>query len=379
MAKKIYDIVPPNVRKKAAAKKSSAKPEKKYVRVVRQKPVEAEVMGAFQKPQKEAHVRQPKEANFSWFKVLAGTVGVLVLAAAVFLYFKLQKADIEIWPKTEVLSFNQKVEANKLADNAVLVEVIQDEKDLWQAFEATGKTSANSKATGTITVYTTYSPASAVTLKAGTHFLSDSVKYFVTLAKIVVPAAKKSGSKTVPGSISVKVQAQDAGSEYNIGPAKFSVPKLAGTDYYYSVYASSSDSMVGGSAKSVKQVTDDDIQGAKDTLTQKLIDSLKESIKSKMTPDDILLDNAISTNVIDASSAVKAGATVDSFNYQAKVGATALVVKKSDLKKVSKDYIFSQIPSEKTILSTLKSSQRGEKEKCVVTSASIDERKGKTN
>jgi hypothetical protein len=281
---------------------------------------------------------------------------VLFLALGIFLYFKLQKAEVDIWPKTEILSFNQQITADKtvasvdLENNLIPVQILQEEKESWQEFDATGIALTDSKAGGIITVFNSYEPASPISLKAGTHFLSDSGKYFVSLQKITIPAAKTSGGKVVPGSVTVKVEAEEAGDGYNIGPAKFSVPKLSGTAYYYSVFASSSASMSGGYSKNVKKVTDDDIQNAKDTLVEKLSEDVVNSLKSKLSSDDILLDNAISTDVVNASSVIKEGAAIDKFNYQVKISVTALAFKKQDLEDLAKKYIVSQISDSETFL-----------------------------
>jgi len=296
-----------------------------------------------------------KERRSPLAGILIG-VGVLVVVAAVYLFFKLPKADIAIWPKTDVLSFKQTVTGDKTADlvdltnKTIPVQYLEEEKEGSQEFPGTGSASDDGKATGTIKVYNKYDPPAPLTLKAGTHFLSDSGKYFVTLQKIVIPAAKKSGGKITPGSIEVKVVAAESGPSFNIKSAKFSVPKLAGTPYYYSVYAESSGEMTGGYTGKVKKVTDDDIQEAKATLTKKLLGDAETSLKGNISSEYILLDNAISSETETSSSSVKAGTVAENFTYKAKVIARALVIKKSDLDKFAKDYIISQMPDSKTML-----------------------------
>lgn len=334
MAKKIYDIKPP----------------KKVHRIEEKKPIKGQVN---KKQHKETLSR--KERHFPLKEVLVGS-GILVLILAGILYFKLQKVDVKIWPKTEVLSFKEQLLADNSVDlidsnsKTIPAQYFEEEKDIWQEFPATGNASNDGKAEGTIVVYNSYSPASSLTLKSGTHFLSDSGKYFVTLQKIVVPAAKKQNNKTVPGSIAVKVQATEAGEDYNIKPSKFSVPKLSGTSYYYSIYAESSKAMTGGFSSEIKKVTEEDIQNARDTLTKKLLNDTQEALKNKISADYVLLDNAISAEITESSSAVKAGAVVDKFSYQAKAKATALVFKKSDLESFIKEYINSNISDPKTFL-----------------------------
>ncbi len=354
MAKKIYDIVPPKAKRptsrqagKITIVKKTVVAEENLPRKAGKSPaMHAHAEHVAQKPNKE--VRGHKTSNFSWIKILAIASSVVVLALVVFFYFKLQKADIEIWPKTETLSFSQKIIADKSVDsideskNIIPAESIEEEKNLSQEFPSSGQAQNDSKAKGTVKISNNYSPATPITLVAGTHLLSDSGKYFVTLKKVTVPASKKVNSKTVAGSIDVSVQAAETGSAYNIGPSNFSLPKLAGTPYYYSIFASSSSSMSGGFEKNIKLVTDDDIQNAKDTLVKKLSNDTTAVLKSKISSDQVLLDNAVATNIVDALSSVKSGAVADKFTYQVKVKATALVFKKQDLEKLAKDYIISQ-------------------------------------
>jgi len=351
MAKKIFDIVPPKkVLKKETITKSLPTEEKKYT-----KPHEYKKYNKKKEVTPAEETLLYEEKHFPLRGVLAGSA-ILVLIIGGILYFKLQKVDIKIWPKTEVLSFNEQALADNSVDTIDLngktipAEFFEEEKDLWQEFPATGNASNDGRAEGTITIYNKYSPASALTLKSGTHFLSDSGKYFVTLQKVVVPAATKQGSKTVPGSVTVKVQAAEAGEDYNIKSSKFSVPGLSGTSYYYSIYAESSKDMTGGFSSEVKKVTEEDIQNAKDILQKNILESVKELLKNKIGADYILLDNAISAEITESSSAVKAGSVIDKFSYQAKAKAKALAFKKSDLENLIEEYVNSNISSPKTFL-----------------------------
>ncbi len=344
MSKKIYDIKPPKIAKQTEDNiKSFVDGDKKNYG-----------KGENGKKHKKNSPRR-KDKKFPVVNIFAGA-GVLVVVIAVYLFFKLPKADIEIWPKTDVLSFKQTITADKTVDSNDLTnkiipaQYLEEEKESSQEFPATGSASNEGKATGTIKIYNKYNPPTAVTLRTGTHFLSDSGKYFVILQKVVVPAVKKQGGKTIAGSVSVKVQAAESGPSYNIKSAKFSAPKLSGTSYYYSIYAESIEEMAGGYTGKVKKVTDDDIQQAKDILTKKLLEDAQNSLKGNIFSEYVLLDNAISGETINSSSSVKSGIVTDSFIYKAKVTARALIFKKSDLDKFAKNYIISQMPDSKTLL-----------------------------
>jgi flagellar basal body-associated protein FliL len=333
MSRKIYDIRPPKVVHK----------------------IEKEIKEFLVDGKKTKHHGRKKEGRSIWWPVSI-CILIIVLAAGVYLFFKLPKADISIWPKVDTLSFKQTITADKSADsvdtvNAVIpAQYFETTKTNSQDFPATGNASNVGQASGTITIYNKYDPPTPFTFKAGTHFMSDSGKLFVALQKVVIPAATKSGSKITPGSVQINVQAVEGGTDYNIAPANFSIPGLKGTSYYYSINATSTSAMTGGYSGKVHKVTDDDIQGAKDVLTQKTTSDAVSALKSQISSDYILLDNAVSSDVTSASTQTKSGTVAEDFNYQVAVTASALAFKKSDLDQFAKNYIISQMPDGKTML-----------------------------
>ena len=345
MPRKIYDIKHP----KLVRKESESRHAKERVN-------HEDVPEVFVEPKsKKQHNRNKKEGRSVWLPVSVGIL-VILLSVGTYLFFKLPKADIVIWPNVETLSFKQIITTDKSVDSVDLTKTIipaqyfQATKTNSQDFPATGNATNEGQASGTITIYNKFSPPAPLTLKVGTKFLSNSGKLFASLQKIVIPAAKKSGSKITPGSISVKVQAIEGGTSYNIAPSDFSVPGLKGTAYYYSIYANSTTAMAGGYDGKVKKVTDDDISSAKDVLTKQTTSDAISNLKDQIPEGYILLDDAILSNTVSASTQTKSGTVVESFNYQVAVKASALAFKKSDLDEFVKNYIVSQIPDGKTLL-----------------------------
>ena len=101
--------------------------------------------------------------------------------------------------------------------------------------------------------------------------------------------------------------------------------------------------MVGGSTGKVKKVTEDDLDSAETTLTDTLFNDAENSIKSNLSEDDILFEDAIVKTVISKSSSDQVNSTVDHFTQTAKVKVSALVFKKSDLDEFVKSYISSKL------------------------------------
>src|SRR3989344_2935437 len=242
MAKKIYDILPPKTVNKIENSMGSL-------------PIKSKVKRSRKKIES-----QKVEKKFPLKEVLVGSV-IIIFLLGIYFYNRLPKAEIEVWPRLDTVTLQEKIIADKnvdvlnLSQKVIPAQYIEQIEDGWQAFEATGITSTDSKASGTIRIYNKINPAAPITLIAGTHSLSDSGKYFVTLSKVTIPQAQGKN----PGSIEVKVQAEGVGDSYNIKASKFSIPKLSGTTYYYSIWAESSKAMTGGYTGSVKKVTKDDI------------------------------------------------------------------------------------------------------------------------
>lgn len=346
MPKKIYDIKPPRL-----AKKSVEKP-KEISGAIKVKKIQRSSVEPVRR-------RLEKKERSIWVPVSISAL-VIVLVLGIYLFFKLPKADILIWPKVETLSFKQTITADKSVDsiniinNIIPVQYFQATKTNSQNFPATGNASNEGYASGNITIYNKYDPPTPFNFKTGTHFMSDSGKLFITYQKVAIPAAKKSGSKITPGSVQIQVQAVEGGTDYNIAPSNFSIPGLKGTSYYYGVYAVSSSAMTGGYAGEVKKVTTDDIASAKDVLIKKTTLDAITDLKAQIPSDYIILgptgDPTILSNVTNASTSTKAGTVIDNFNYEVTVATSALAFKKSDIEQFAKNYIISKIPEGKTLL-----------------------------
>jgi hypothetical protein len=341
MPRKIYDINPPKTVKKVEAGG--------HIKIKK----------STQTAPKVSNIRPKKQNELFWAKpwVLVSTIALIILVGSgIYLFFKLPKADIVIWPKIDILSFQQTISADKSADssdlesNIIPAKYFQSVKTNSQDFPATGNASNEGFASGTILISNKFNPVQSFTFKAGTRFMSDSGKIFVTFQKVVIPAATKSGSKIIPGTVQINVQAAEGGASYNIPPSNFSIPGLKGTSYYYSVTATSSKPMEGGFSGKVKKVTDDDIQGAKEVLTDKTSSDALADLKSQISSEYVLLDNAILSKVTDASTQTKVGTVAENFNYQVTVTASALAFKKSDIEQFAKDYIISEMQEGKTFL-----------------------------
>lgn len=282
----------------------------------------------------------------SFILIIAGTVAYLSLA----------KVEIEIWPVIEVKTFKTKIIAQinqeeiDFKNKIIPAKIFEAEKVVSQEFPALGKKLVKKKAEGIIRVYNNYSTSPQV-LVATTRFISAEGKLFRSLERVVIPGGKYEGEKFIPGYLDIKVQADQPGAEYNIGPSTFSLPGFAGTPLYTMFYGKSFDSMKGGEVKEVSVVTKEDLERAKEALTEKAKEEVELVLEEKIPPQFDLLKEALKTEVLEVNPFAQEGQELEKFNFQVKVKSKALVFRPEDLKNFSLSFLAEQILPEKKVLS----------------------------
>lgn len=308
-------------------------------------------------PPKKFVERKPEKFQKPKKSFLGGVFFFLILvflAIGFFSYFAFAKVKIEIWPETELVYFKEELLASsKILQVDGLTKKIpamtfEISDTFSQEFSSSGK--IEKKAEGTIRVYNNY--YQSVTLRAGTRFqpAGDEVLYFCTQKKITIPAKGFFDAKVVacrPGK----------GEKYNIGPSKFSVPGLLGTDLFFYVHAESFQPMQGGGT--FPQVVKEDLENAKNFLTEKLLEKIKKVLgdllqtkalaTNKPADDFIVLNEAIQQEDLDFSWNAKVGDQTSSFQGKVKGTYKILVFKKSDLREFAKEYISQNIPEDKKL------------------------------
>jgi len=353
MVQKIIDIIPPDKKGQVSVIQSNIEAEQP-VHIEEEKRVHRSVeKKSFSTPIEE------KKIKFSLPKIphkgiLISTLLVLIIAGAG-CYFSLSKADIYIWPETEVKSFKTKATIDKavsnidVSNNSIPGKIFEMERIVLGEFPSTGKVSKEVKAEGVIRVYNNYSASSQI-LIINTRFMSVEGKLFRSTERITIPGAVVENGKVVsPGYTDVKVRADKAGPEYDINASTFSIPGFVGTDKYTKFYGKSTEPMKGGESKEAIQVTSEDLEKAKAFVTEKAIKECEDAIKLEIPQDYILPDKSLKTEIVEVFSLATPKSEMEKFNYQAKAHSTALAFKKADIDNFIKAFIIQQIPQGKKI------------------------------
>jgi len=334
---KVFDILPPG--------KNQSQPPRKKEEVLAPKKIKKETSDPGKKAAKPGLSLPIRITIFSVF-----------LLAAFFLTsnFIFNRAEIKIWPKIEASNLSEKILASTaksaidLQSKTIPAKVFTQEQIISQEFSATGKTQEGQKASGQIRIYNNYSGTAQVLIK-NTRFISSEGKLFRTTEKIIIPGGTYSKGKLQPGFIDANVIADQPGEAYNIGPSTFSIPGFVGTAKYTAFYGKSSAAMSGGFLGEASQITKEDLDKAKKTLSDKAIKEGKISLKNKITGGFVLMDEAIYQEISAATSSLAVGERAKTFVYQVKVRLEAVTFSKSNLENIAKEIMLANFPPGKII------------------------------
>lgn len=263
------------------------------------------------------------------FFLLRGVIffSILFIVLIVFGFFFFQKAVIDIWPQIFFLTLEEKITVDlslKTPDFEKRIfsgEVFENQESISREFSASGRVLKKEKAKGTLTVYNEDTLTHSF---VPSRFVSADGKLFWSTGKIKIPGAIYEKGKLVAGKIDIEVVAAEPGPDYNIGPTTFALPALAGGPLYTTIYAKSFSAMTNGFIGEIPQVIQEDLDKAKNILTEEAKSKSREMLKKNISPGFTLIEETISQEVLESLSSMEPGAEGESFNFQVKVGSKAI-------------------------------------------------------
>lgn len=271
---------------------------------------------------------------------------ILFVVGLIFLSF-FSAVEVDIWPKMNNINLEQKilldvgVKGADLEKNMIAGQIVNNEKSFEKEFSASGKAIEQKKAQGEITIYNEYSDYSRVLVPS--RFISADGKLFKSLEKVTLPGKKYEKGKLIPGTAKVRVEAFEAGDDYNIGATTFALPALAGSPMYTTIYAKSFSPMAGGIIKNVVQVTEDDLKKAKSSLMDEAKIGIEKDIRDNLSQDFISAGGSVVSGIKESLSSKKAGEISESFKLKIIISSQAFVFKKTDAQKFIDELIRENI------------------------------------
>lgn len=299
------------------------------------------------KPAKLAGKGKPKVPDFNVFRkklVLIGGGIVLFVLFMVWAIWFAPHATVVITAKTTTSTVDKSVTLKQdgkvdAANNTIKSLRQEQKKELSVDFTPTGKKKVGEKASGTMHLVRTSVSSLTLTIPAGTSFSSGDYTFVST------EPASLSGTSIGPGGViqsvaTVKVQATQVGSEYNLSSRSYS-SNVSG-------FSAAGTAMSGGSSREVTVVSADDVAKAKVKLDAQKDTSLQSAVKALFPSSSIVINESYQ----EARSNPTPSVAVDheaSGTVQLKTTVTASMqgIDRSDMKQFLEDTLKKEIGSKK--------------------------------
>lgn len=298
--------------------------------------------------------RQNARVSIFSGKFLGLFIGAASLMALLALYFILPKVNITVSAKTEAVSQDLSLAADKgiskvdAAQNKIPAQLIKLDKRQSREFATTGQRQVNDKARGMITIYNEYS-SSSQTLVETTRFVSGDGKVFRLSKTITVPGAKIQDGKIVASSIEAEVAADQPGADYNIGPGRFTIPGFKDTPKYDVFYGVSKSAMTGGASGLMKVVSQEDYDKAKADIWQSLRPALDSEFKNQLPAGLKILEGAMKEEISGVEADKTVGSPAEKFTMTLKGTAVAVLFDENDVTAVIKNRLADRLDGDKDL------------------------------
>lgn len=299
------------------------------------------------KPAKPAGKGKPKVPDFNVFRkklVLIGGGIVLFVLFMVWAIWFAPHATVVITAKTTTSTVDKSVTLKQdgkvdAANNTIKSLRQEQKKELSVDFTPTGKKKVGEKASGTMHLVRTSVSSLTLTIPAGTSFSSGDYTFVST------EPASLSGTSIGPGGViqsvaTVKVQATQVGSEYNLSSRSYS-SNVSG-------FSAAGTAMSGGSSREVTVVSADDVAKAKVKLDAQKDTSLQSAVKALFPSSSIVINESYQEARLNPTPSVavdhEASGTVQ---LKTTVTASMQGIDRSDMKQFLEDTLKKEIGSKK--------------------------------
>ncbi|MBI2589703.1 hypothetical protein HYW32_01605 [Candidatus Berkelbacteria bacterium] len=237
---------------------------------------------------------------------------------------------------------------------------VQVETTVKEVFETTGNKEVGAKATGTVLISNRL--GETVTVPSGATLSRDGLQ-FATLDEATVSAATVSldisGDVTVkPGKATARVEASVVGGQFNLDAGSFTLTSFSGTKQE-KVTAENTQAFTGGESRTVKVVTEQDIEAARTSIGEKSKDNLSDQLKREAKEMTVLAD-AIDVSVVSAQSSKAANDEADNFELEAKVRARSIGFRVAEYQGMVLALIGKKLPPDKELVVTQEDSMETE-------------------
>ncbi len=275
-------------------------------------------------PLKTKKVRNKKLPLFIFLAVLF--VGILYVLSVIFAH-----ATVYVKNKVQHFVFTDEVfTAQRDASSNLEFEImiVDGEESKQMIFTETKELST--KAHGEVVIYNAFSKTPQKLL-INTRLEDDAKMIYMTDKAVTIPGYTMSGTKVVPGSVTVGITAANAGDKYNGDPRDFVIFGYKGTAKAKSIYARSKTSLTGGAVGPVFTPSATESGVINTDISVLLRTKLEKKLQAQIPPGYIYYPGS-SQFKLDFSSDNLISKTSEA-TIEAKATLSAILLKSEDLQK----------------------------------------------
>ena len=269
-------------------------------------------------------------------------IGTVVLVWYVYTSYVV-KTTVTIFAKVQEVNVDEKItlatSEGEKDDTTLPLTTFKEEEDGEVSIVKTGEKETGDKAKGEVTVFNKTEKEKA--FSKGTVIVGTNKLEFLTQDDITISST--SAFSTEFSNKKVKIEAKTFGKESNL-PSKtnFELKEFPSSSYF----ARNDQALSGGTKKTSQVVSEEDLVNLEKELVSTLSKKAKESVQSKLSPSQKLIETPLEADTSDSTASDKVGAEVEEVSISGKVAITLGVYNEEDMKSLVKNLKSGEVPSE---------------------------------
>ncbi len=278
---------------------------------------------------------------------------VFIFVISLFIYV-FPEVDVILVPATQKvennfdLTLSSRVKKADLENGLAPARKVEVSDSLEKEFPATGEKNVGEKASGEAVFYNQTGLNQPLTPQ--NDLVTESGQVFHVKTNIVIPKAEVSPEgDIVYGNITVPIVAAEAGSKGNVGPVRLTIIDLPFIKQS-KIYGQVKDKLSGGTDKTVKVVSADDLENAQRKLEEELKPKLRQSLKEKLNQGEVLDEKLARYTDLKTDKIVELGEETETFKMKLSLKLEALVWNKEEIKRLVQEKIAAGLEGGKRIV-----------------------------
>ncbi len=251
--------------------------------------------------------------------IVSSIIALFIIGGGIAMNVFMGGAEVTVYPRFKDVNVQANFTAYREPKAGELgYELLTLEAEGERQVKATGQEMVSERATGNILIYNTQESGTQRLIK-NTRFETTDGLIFRIKESVEVPAASKDAKGNIaPGVVTAEVFADGTGDQYNIAPAKFTVPGLKGSDQFEKVYAESNVGFSGGFEGNKYIIDEGELDTTKQALHLELRDSLLAKLEAERPAGFILYKDAV-TFAFDSLPATSYGSDLATIKERARM------------------------------------------------------------